>query len=69
MKLVLAEFIYNNLKHLTTSTSLFYILYRFYLTIKFYIRDNILEGEALVIIKRVRESKKNKSNLKNNSRI
>ena len=54
MKLVLAEFIYNNLKHLTTSTSLFYILYRFYLIIKFDIRDNVLEGEALVAVERVK---------------
>jgi hypothetical protein len=34
--------------------SLFYILYDFHLNIKLYIKDNILEGEALIVIERVK---------------
>jgi hypothetical protein len=29
---------------------LFYILYNYYLTIKLYIKDNVLKGEVLIII-------------------
>jgi hypothetical protein len=34
--------------------SLFYTLYSFYLNIKLYVKDNVLEGKALVVIERVK---------------
>ncbi len=32
----------------------FFTLYSYYLAIEFYIRDNVLEREALVVIERVK---------------
>jgi hypothetical protein len=48
---VLAKFIYNNLYYSTIGISLFFTLYAFYLSIEFHVRDNVLEGEALIVIK------------------
>jgi len=53
MKLALVEFIYNNSRYSIIGISLFYILYKFHLNIKLYIKDNILKEKVLVVYKRI----------------
>jgi hypothetical protein len=57
VKLSLTKFIYNNSKYSIIGISLFYILYRFYPNIEFYIKDNILEGGVLIVYKRIQRIK------------
>ena len=40
--------------HLTIGTSLFFIIYGFYLAIKLHVKDNVIKEEAPIVIKRAK---------------
>ena len=45
---------YNNSLYFTIGISLFFAIYRFYPIVEFYVKDNVLEGEAPAIAERVK---------------
>jgi hypothetical protein len=54
-KSLLAKFAYNNSVHSTTSISLFFAIYGFYLNISLSVKDDYLEGEMPAAKKKVEE--------------
>ena len=55
MKLILVKFIYNNFIYFMIKILSFFIIYDFYLIIKLNVKDNVLKGEVLIIIKRIKK--------------
>ena len=55
MKLALMEFIYNNSIYFTIKILSFFIIYGFYFIIKLNVKDNVLKGEVLIIIKKIKK--------------
>jgi hypothetical protein len=50
-----AEFLYNNLVYITTSVSLFFIFYSYYLNIRLFIKREVLKNNVLIARERGEE--------------
>ena len=55
MKLILIKFIYNNFIYFIIKILSFFIIYGFYFIIELNVKDNILKGKVLIVIKRIKK--------------